>query len=165
MSSERARAEAERLADLLMQVAGDQNVRALEAVAAALANRRRAVPESGGEPDRPASGSGLAEGAAGFRGERFELCRRIARRALRGSLGGLVAGADAFHRIDASPPWARRLLPVAVFGSFLFYRTPDAAADPPPSVHGEDYVREAGSRRQVERVLDVRGRRADPGRQ
>jgi hypothetical protein len=114
---------ADQLADFLMQVAGDQNVRAVEAVAAALANRIRngGIPEdevASGETTRP----GLAEAGAHWRGERWELCRRIARRALKGSLADLTAGATAFHRIDADPDWARPLLPVAVFGNFLFYR-------------------------------------------
>ena len=53
---------------------------------------------------------------------RLGLCRRIARRALRGSLTDPTRGANAFHRIEASPDWARELLPVAVYGPFLFYR-------------------------------------------
>ncbi|HEX6142267.1 MAG TPA: hypothetical protein VFZ01_06095, partial [Geminicoccaceae bacterium] len=112
-----------------MQLTGDQNVRAIEAVAVALANRGRQMPEDEVVPADLPSSCGLAETAPGWQGERFELCRRIARRALRGSLTDLVAGATAFHRIDADPPWARRLLPVAVFGSFLFYRTGPAAKE------------------------------------
>ena len=53
---------------------------------------------------------------------RLGLCRRVARRALRGSLTDPTRGANAFHRIEASPDWARELLPVAVYGPYLFYR-------------------------------------------
>jgi hypothetical protein len=55
-------------------------------------------------------------------GCRLGLCRRVARRALRGSLSDPTRGANAFHRIEASPDWARELLPVAVYGPYLFYR-------------------------------------------
>jgi hypothetical protein len=48
--------------------------------------------------------------------------RRVARRALRGSLADPTKGANAFHRIEASPPWARALLPIAMYGPYLFYR-------------------------------------------
>jgi hypothetical protein len=41
---------------------------------------------------------------------------------LRGSLTDPTRGANAFHRIEASPAWARELLPVAVYGPYLFYR-------------------------------------------
>lgn len=116
----------EALTQRLLCLAGDQNVRAIEALASALINR-------GKEEDKVAdtqtqSGSittGLQEGAAPFLGDdpqRLQLCRRIARRALRGSLADPTRGATAFHRIETTPDWSRRLLPIAVFGSFLFYR-------------------------------------------
>jgi hypothetical protein len=44
---------------------------------------------------------------------------------LRGSLADPTLGATAFHRIDANPAWSRELLPVAVIGSFLFYKLSD----------------------------------------
>ena len=53
---------------------------------------------------------------------RLGLCRRVARRAMRGSLHDPTNGANAFHRIEDSPPWARELLPIAMHGSYLFYR-------------------------------------------
>ena len=115
---------AERLASVLLQVAGNESVRVLEALAATLANRVRA-----GDAELDVSptvyGNGLHEPAAAWFEEqdcRRQLCRRIARRALRGSLIDPTDGATAFHRVDADPPWARPLLPTAVFGRFLFYR-------------------------------------------
>ena len=41
---------------------------------------------------------------------------------VRRSLLDPTGGASAFHRIDESPSWSRNSLPVATFGSFLFYR-------------------------------------------
>jgi hypothetical protein len=104
----------EALAQRLLSIAGDQNVRVIEEdeVADAQAGNGSAT-------------IGLQEQAAPFLGDdvqRLQLCRRIARRALRGSLADPTRGATAFHRIETTPDWSRRLLPVAVFGSFLFYR-------------------------------------------
>lgn len=117
----------EHLAASLIGIAGDQNVRVLEAVAAALANRYRreddGVPADG--PDEAdLLGSGLAEAPAPWHGptsERLQLCRRIARRAVRGSLADPTGGATAFHTAEESPAWARHRFPVAVVGRFLFY--------------------------------------------
>lgn len=159
MSNNRAADQADRLADIMMQVAGDQNVRAMEAVAATLVARRRQ-----GRPD-VTDLEGLAEDSPPWRGETFDLCRRIARRALRGCLDHLVDGATAFHRIDASPEWARPLLPVAVFGSFLFYRTQAPAEETSPPPIGAYHDPKTAPRRQVERVLDGHGRGRDDGRQ
>jgi len=118
----------ERLAELLLRLAGDDSVRVLEALAAALVNRLDqddAAVEAAAEALEELRGPGLSEASApwlGDAGERLALCRRIARRALRRSLFDPTGGATAFHRIDASPSWARPLMPVAVCGSFLFYR-------------------------------------------
>jgi N-acetylmuramoyl-L-alanine amidase len=111
--------EIEAVAGLLQDLAGEGSVRVVEALAAALANRRHlGLPLADGQP-------GLAEAGARFvphADERLQLCRRIARRALRGSLADATGGATRFHRVDDSPDWARRLMPVAVVGPFLFYR-------------------------------------------
>jgi hypothetical protein len=48
---------------------------------------------------------------------------------VRGSLADPTRGATAFHRIETTPPWSRDLLPIATFGSFLFYRTDDSEAE------------------------------------
>jgi N-acetylmuramoyl-L-alanine amidase len=117
----------EALAQRLLRLAGDQSVRVIEALAAALINR--SAQENGVADDDDREGElaprGLQEAAAPFLEndlQRLQLCRRIARRALRGSLTDPTRGATAFHRIETTPEWSRRLLPVAVFGSFLFYR-------------------------------------------
>lgn len=118
----------ERLANALLSLAGDESVRVLEALAAALVNRLDeddAAVEAAAEALEELRGPGLSEASPAWAGntdERLALCRRIARRALRGSLFDPTGGANAFHRVDASPSWARRLMPVAVCGSFLFYR-------------------------------------------
>lgn len=117
----------EPLARCLLRVGGDQSVRALEALAAVFVNRLRVTPDSpfDGNEHRIHQPTSLREESAPFGAPahaRLQLCRRIARRALRGSLSDPTGGATAFHRVDASPDWSRRLLPVAVFGEFLFYR-------------------------------------------
>jgi hypothetical protein len=113
------------LALTLLDLAGSESVRVIEALAAALVNDLPERPEEA-SGDWPVVGSptGLREDGrviADF-GCRLGLCRRVARRALRGSLSDPTRGANAFHRIEASPDWARELLPVAVYGSYLFYR-------------------------------------------
>jgi hypothetical protein len=113
------------LALTLLDLAGSESVRVIEALAAALVNDLHQRPgEASGDWTVVASPTGLCEDGrvvADF-GCRLGLCRRVARRALRGSLTDLTRGANAFHRIEASPDWARELLPVAVYGSYLFYR-------------------------------------------
>ena len=108
----------------LLDLAGGESVRVIEALAAALVNDLNERPEEAPR-DWPiaAPPMGLCEegGTLDFSG-RLGLCRRVARRALRGSLTDPTRGANAFHRIEASPDWARELLPVAVYGSYLFYR-------------------------------------------
>jgi hypothetical protein len=114
----------ERLADALFDLAGDQDVRVIEALAAVLARRWRRNFQS---PLR-----GLSEPAAAARfasqasdadaAMRRAICQRIARRALHGSLVDPTRGATAVHRIDVSPAWSRDLLPIGMFGPFLFYR-------------------------------------------
>jgi len=110
----------------LLDLAGDESVRVVEALAAALVNDLGVRPddalESWAMPAAPVPG--LCENgrsAPGFE-RRLGVCRRIARRALRGSLADPTEGANAFHRIEASPPWARELLPIAMYGPYLFYR-------------------------------------------
>jgi hypothetical protein len=114
----------DRLTDTLFKLAGDQDVRVIEALAAVLARRLR-------EQDRSSPG-GLSEAAAEYAHSdaasnrdietRRAICQRIARRALRGSLVDPTQGATAVHRVDVSPAWSRDLLPTGMFGPFLFYR-------------------------------------------
>ena len=119
-------AREEALTFVLLELAGDESVRVVEALAAALVNDLHLRPddalESWSRPAAPARG--LCEDdqwAPGFE-RRLGVCRRVARRALRGSLADPTEGANAFHRIEASPPWARELLPIAMYGPYLFYR-------------------------------------------
>jgi hypothetical protein len=118
-----AREEALTLA--LLDLAGADSVRVIEALAAALVNDLRDQPADAIEHwSAPPAPTGLCEDGRVIRDFdcRLGLCRRIARRALRGSLTDPTRGANAFHRIEASPDWARELLPVAVYGPYLFYR-------------------------------------------
>lgn len=109
----------------LLDLAGDESVRVVEALAAALVNELHVRPEEALESWAAlVPVHGLCEdsrSAPGFE-RRLGVCRRIARRALRGSLADPTEGATAFHRIEASPPWARELLPIAMYGPYLFYR-------------------------------------------
>jgi hypothetical protein len=115
----------EPLALTLLTIGADQSVRVLEAMAAALVNRARqrwGHAHLGLSEPPPATFRGAAVASAS--GQKLQLCRRIARRALRGSLADPTLGATAFHRLESGPAWARDLLPVATFGSFLFYELP-----------------------------------------
>jgi N-acetylmuramoyl-L-alanine amidase len=119
------RSRVERLALTLLTIGADQSVRVLEALAAALVNcarEPRGYRELALREPPPASFRHAA--AASGLGDHLQLCRRIARRALRGSLADPTLGANAFHRLEDNPGWARDLLPVASFGSFLFYQIP-----------------------------------------
>lgn len=110
------------LAQNLQALAAGENVRAIEALAATLVNRRAA---DGGQAPSVTCMNGLAEAPAPWLGANqaaASVCRRVARRALGGSLTDPTGGATAFHHIDATPDWARGRYPVAVFGSYLFYR-------------------------------------------
>ena len=115
----------EDLALQLLTLAGDQSVRTVEALAAVLTNQE----DDGMWSAKDAPAISLARDAFTWQEAartepigKLSLCRRVARRALCRSLLDPTGGANAFHRIDASPDWARRLLPVASYGSFLFYR-------------------------------------------
>jgi hypothetical protein len=114
------------LAGVLFDMAGDQDVRVIEALAAVLARQWRDGPAG------PLRGLSEATAARPFASEapdadtiiRRTICQRIARRALHGSLVDPTRGATAVHRIDDSPAWSRDLLPIGMFGPFLFYRPP-----------------------------------------
>jgi hypothetical protein len=112
------------LTSTLQALADGQSVRALEALAATLVNRRAAGV---GEP-LPACASGrpgLCEPSPGWEGDgeaREAVCRRVARRALSGALQDPTRGATAFHHVDEMPAWARHRSPIAIHGAYLFYR-------------------------------------------
>jgi hypothetical protein len=113
----------EQLALRLLALAGDQSVRTVEALAAVLTNREDAGPFSENAPPVCSPEAFAQQEAGGIESNgKLSFCRRVARRAVRRSLLDPTGGATAFHRIDASPSWSRRSLPVASFGLFLFYR-------------------------------------------
>lgn len=117
------------LALTLLMMAADQDVRVLEALAATLvrqARRTRRGLVRALSALSPAPFPGAA--AIGDFSRKLQLSRRIARRAIHGSLLDPAPGATAFHRIGESPAWARDLLPTAIIGSFLFYDLADPAS-------------------------------------
>jgi hypothetical protein len=110
----------------LLDLAGGESVRVAEALAAALVNVLRHRPDDAldhwSAPGPTPHGLCEDDRTVDDFERRLGLCRRVARRALRGSLADPTGGANAFHRIEASPPWARELLPIAMYGPSLFYR-------------------------------------------
>ncbi len=50
------------------------------------------------------------------------VCRRIAARAIAGTLPDLAPGATHFHRADALPPWAVGRMPMLEAGGLALYR-------------------------------------------
>ena len=120
----------------LFDQAGGESVRVIEALAAVLANRlqdgiaralhpalddrapsRRVATAVRRRPPLPVEATLSVEAE-----RRFQICRRIARRCLGGSLPDPTGGATAFHRAGDHPAWAQGLLPIAELGPFLFYR-------------------------------------------
>ncbi|MGH6942800.1 MAG: cell wall hydrolase [Geminicoccaceae bacterium] len=113
------------LALTLFALASDQSVRVMEALAAAITNRAGLHPAGSNAslPDDVQQAKVIGQTRTlAEPGPRLVLCRRIARRALRGTLVDPSGGATAFHRVEASPSWSQNLLPVAMLGPFLFYR-------------------------------------------
>ncbi len=123
----------------LFDQAGSESVRVIEALAAVLANRLRdgiaCALHPGLAADRTAPPRRtLASGArralwrpidpflSADSEQRFQVCRRIARRSLGGGLPDPTGGATAFHRLGEHPAWAEGLLPLTELGPFLFYR-------------------------------------------
>jgi hypothetical protein len=123
---DRRRTIVDRLALTLLMMAADQDVRVFEALAATLVRQARQDLASAlrGLTCTPFPGGAASDDF----GRKLELCRRIARRALHGSLLDPAPGATAFHRIGEDPTWSRHRVPVAIIGSFLFY---DLAAPEP----------------------------------
>ena len=113
----------DQLAGHLYGLARDQEVRVIEALAAAFANRwRDGLDEPPFGLYEPVAGGGFQHSTADDDPGRLAICRRVARRALRGTLVDPTRGATAWHRIEVSPTWSRHLLPTGMFGPFLFYR-------------------------------------------
>ena len=93
----------------------------IEALAAALVNDlRERLEDTAQDWSAPPALAGLCEDGRVIRD--FE-CRLGCVGALRAgpcrSLTDPTRGANAFHRIEASPDWARELLPVAVYGPYF----------------------------------------------
>lgn len=115
----------EELSARLLALGGQESVRVIEAIAAVHANQRLIGSKSATGLSEAAlpyrAGPCQGEGASRCDAAQPGICRRIARRALRGSLIDPTGGAIAFHRIDDNPGWARDRLPIAYVGRFLFY--------------------------------------------
>ena len=54
----------------------------------------------------------------------FDVCLRIARRALGGVLPDRTKGATHYHALSVSPKWASALVPNVQIGNHLFYTCP-----------------------------------------
>ena len=113
----------DRIAAALLHIAANENIRVIEALASTIVNGLK----SGAEADHPFifgrtrllryPGTIAADET-----RKTAAFQRIARRALSQTLNDPTLGATAFHRIESAPNWSKALLPIAVFGSFLFYR-------------------------------------------
>lgn len=117
------RITADRLAAALSRFAGGENIRVIEALASAIANNLRSEIDI----DQPFAYERvrLLRHSLVLQGEdqdKTAMIRRIARRALSGTLFDPTRGSNAFHKVDTTPEWSKEILPVAVFGPFLFYR-------------------------------------------
>lgn len=117
------RVTAGRLAAALLHLASGENIRVVEALASTIANSLRLDSDI----DRPFAFDRVRllrypNTLAADETPRTAAFQRIARRALSGTLSDPTRGATAFHRIETTPEWSNDLLPIAVFGSFLFYR-------------------------------------------
>lgn len=138
-----AASAADRAADVLARTiygeARGESVRGKEAVAAVIMNRVRRARSAGGtywwggtveevcrrpwqfscwnagDPNRPRI-DGVGPG-----NRVFQTCRRIARRALAGTLADPTDGATHYHAKSVSPPWARGKSPSAEIGGHVFY--------------------------------------------
>ena len=114
---------ADRIAAALMHIASDESVRVIEALASTIVNALKSNVEA--NDAFVFSRSRLMrypDIVKTYETPKTAAFRRIARRALSCTLNDPTLGATAFHRIESAPPWSKKLLPVAVFGPFLFYR-------------------------------------------
>ncbi len=113
----------DRIATALLHIAASENIRVIEALASTIVNALK----SGAETDHPFvfGRTRLLRYPSAIAAEetrKTAAFQRIARRALSQTLNDPTLGATAFHRIDSTPDWSKNRLPIAVFGSFLFYR-------------------------------------------
>lgn len=114
------------LALKLFVEAGNEPVRVIERIAAALINQMRAreAGQNLPSPDRklwhdPAA---FAELHSSITQDSLAICNRIARRALSDSFIDPTGGANAFHRFEDIPEWAFGEMPLFEVGAFVFYR-------------------------------------------
>ena len=117
------RITSDRIAAAILHLAGDESVRVIEALASAIANSLRLESDI----DQPFAYERVQllrypRSLFGENQMKTAAIRRIARRALHGTLCDPTSGANAFHRVEVTPNWSKQILPVAVFGPFLFYR-------------------------------------------
>lgn len=103
----------EALARHLYAEARDETVESLEALAAAAMNRAR-----GGGSSIEVGDNGVAVNDGD---PVFAMCRRIATRAVNGTLRDPIGGATRHHPAHAHPPWAWRKVPLAEVGGHVFY--------------------------------------------
>ena len=52
----------------------------------------------------------------------FQMCKRVAERAMTGFLKDPTNGATHYHTKQSHPAWARHLVPVEELGNHIFYR-------------------------------------------
>lgn len=118
-----ARITTDRIAAALLHIASDENVRVIEALASTIVNALKSGSEA--KHSFVFGRTRLLRYPSAFAADdspKTAAFRRIARRALSQTLNDPTLGATAFHRIETSPAWSKGFLPIAVFGSFLFYR-------------------------------------------
>lgn len=117
-----AKITTDRIAAALLHIAGNENIRVIEALASTIVNGLRSGAEANhsfvfGRTRLLRYPSTIAADET----RKTAAFQRIARRALSQTLNDPTLGATAFHRIESAPTWSKSLLPIAVFGSFLFY--------------------------------------------
>lgn len=147
-----ARQATETLALALWAAAGTRPVRAIEALASVVVNRAKLAAADAAARLRFAPGAEAAAwphllgpvcrapflfgcqpaGRAVPEGDpALAICRRIAARAVAGSLPDPTEGATHWHDAGELPGWALGQMPVAETGGLVFYRLPaDPAARP-----------------------------------
>jgi N-acetylmuramoyl-L-alanine amidase len=121
------RAAVELVARTIAAEGRDGGLPLMTAIAAVIANRwRRAGPGRADAGCICCDGAVFACWAGGRRppdivGPLAATCRRLARRALAGTLADPTAGATRYHHQDAFPRWSRGRAPDAQISDWLFY--------------------------------------------
>ncbi len=110
---------ADHLALLLWRVARNHPLPVVEALAVTAVNRRRRVAAH----RRGGRLAGMTDDCY------FQLCRRVARRALHGALRDRTGGAARCHHQGRNPRWSVDHIPCAEIGAYLFYRAAPAEGD------------------------------------